>query len=176
MLAVSRELNPECEHIQGDMRALRLGREFDAVFIHDAIDYMTSLDDLRQAIRTAYLHCRPGGVAVFAPDHTRESFRPSTDHGGDDGEGRAIRYLAWDWDPDPSDSTYLVDFAYLLRDESGNVRVAHDRHVCGLFSRLDWLDLIESAGFKAQAVPFKHSEIEPGAMEVFLGIKSPTPV
>jgi SAM-dependent methyltransferase len=99
MLAVSRVLNPECEHIQGDMRALRLGREFDAVFIHDAIDYMTSLEDLGQAIRTAYLHCRPGGVAVFAPDHTRESYRPSTDHGGHDGEGRAIRYLEWDWDP-----------------------------------------------------------------------------
>ncbi len=26
MLAVSRQLNPECEHIQGDMRTVRLGR------------------------------------------------------------------------------------------------------------------------------------------------------
>jgi hypothetical protein len=41
MLAVSRELNPECEHLQGDMRTVRLGRTFDAVFLHDAIDYMT---------------------------------------------------------------------------------------------------------------------------------------
>ena len=31
MLAVSRALNPECEHIQGDMRRVRLGRQFDAV-------------------------------------------------------------------------------------------------------------------------------------------------
>ena len=37
MLAVSRELNPECEHLEGDIRTLRLGRTFDAVFIHDAI-------------------------------------------------------------------------------------------------------------------------------------------
>jgi ubiquinone/menaquinone biosynthesis C-methylase UbiE len=29
MLAQSRELNPECEHVQGDMRSVRLGREFD---------------------------------------------------------------------------------------------------------------------------------------------------
>src|SRR5690606_694113 len=41
MLAVSRTLNPECDHIEGDMRTLRLGREFDAVFVHDAICYMT---------------------------------------------------------------------------------------------------------------------------------------
>lgn len=40
ILAVSRDLNPECEHIAGDMRTVRLGRRFDAVFIHDAIMYM----------------------------------------------------------------------------------------------------------------------------------------
>src|SRR5688572_12322504 len=37
MLAVSQRLNPECEHIAGDMRTLRLGRTFDAVFIQDAL-------------------------------------------------------------------------------------------------------------------------------------------
>ena len=37
MLAVSRELNPECEHVLGDMRKLRLDRTFDVVFVHDAI-------------------------------------------------------------------------------------------------------------------------------------------
>ena len=49
MLEVSRALNPECEHILGDMRAVRLARQYDAVFIHDAIVYMTTLDDLRRA-------------------------------------------------------------------------------------------------------------------------------
>ena len=42
MLAISQALNPECEHLQGDMRTVRLGRLFDAVFIHDAIMYLTS--------------------------------------------------------------------------------------------------------------------------------------
>ena len=32
MLAVSRALNPECEHVEGDMRTVRLGRQFDGVF------------------------------------------------------------------------------------------------------------------------------------------------
>ena len=36
MLAVSRAINPDCEHVHGDMRNVRLGRTFDAVFIHDA--------------------------------------------------------------------------------------------------------------------------------------------
>ena len=50
MLAVSRELNPECEHIEGDMRTLQLGREFDAVFTHDAIMHMRTEDALREAM------------------------------------------------------------------------------------------------------------------------------
>ena len=33
MLELSRTINPECEHVQGDMRTRRLGRMFDAVFV-----------------------------------------------------------------------------------------------------------------------------------------------
>src|SRR5689334_9183957 len=101
MLDASRRINPECEHVVGDMRDLRLGREFDVVFVHDAVAYMTTEDDLRKAMTTAFVHCRPGGVVVFAPDCVKETFRAATDHGGSDGDGRAIRYLAWTCDPDP---------------------------------------------------------------------------
>ena len=87
MREVSLALNPACAHVAGDMRTVRLDRQFDAVFVHDAVCYMTTLDDLRSAIVTAFVHCRPGGAALFAPDHVRESFRPGTDHGGHDGDG-----------------------------------------------------------------------------------------
>ncbi|MEX2300951.1 MAG: class I SAM-dependent methyltransferase [Bryobacterales bacterium] len=170
MLAVSSKLNPECEHIQGDMRTARLGREFDRVFIHDAICYMTSTDELRSAIETAFVHCRPGGAALFAPDFLRETFRPSTDHGGNDGERRSLRYLEWTWDPDPADNTYLVDYAYVLRDEDGSVRVEHDRHVEGFFARRQWLDILTDVGFQPEAVPFEHSEVDT-ALELFLATK-----
>lgn len=171
MLEVSRALNPECEHIQGDMRTLRLGREFDAVFVHDAVAYMTSEADLRKAIETAYLHCHPGGAVLFAPDHLRDNFRPATDHGGHDNGGRGLRYLAWTWDPDPADSTYLVDFAYMLREGDGSVRVEWDRHLEGLFSRAEWLRFLGEAGFDPRPVPFNHSELEPGEYEIFVAAK-----
>jgi SAM-dependent methyltransferase len=171
MLEVSREANPECEHVQGDMRTLRLGREFDAVFVHDAVMYMTTAEDLRQAIRTAAVHCRPGGAALFAPDHLREHFRTGTDYGGHDGNDRAARFLEWTWDPDPLDTTYTVDYAYLLREADGSVRVEHDRHVEGLFPRATWLGLLEEAGFEATAVPVEHSELEPGSYEVFVATR-----
>jgi SAM-dependent methyltransferase len=148
MLELSRSLNPECRHLEGDMRTVRLGETFDAVFVHDAIAYITTEADLAATIATAREHCRPGGVALFVPDNVAERFEPRTKAGGHDGADRALRYVEWVWDPDPDDTTYLSDFAYLLRDESGAVRCVQDRHVCGLFPRATWLELIDAAGFR----------------------------
>jgi len=169
MLAISRDLNPQCEHIEGDMRTLRLGREFDAVFVHDAIDYMTTVEDLGAVIETAFVHCRASGVALFVPDYVRERFEPRTSHGGNDAGDRGLRYLEWDWDPDPADDTYLVDFAYLLRD-GDRVTVEHDRHVCGVFPRDRWLDLFRDAGFRAEPRAVHHTEDDVSA-EAFLAAK-----
>jgi SAM-dependent methyltransferase len=153
MLDASRALNPECEHLQGDMRSLRLGRLFDAVFIHDAIEYMTDETDLRRAIDTAFAHCRPGGVAVLVPDTTIETYETTTDHGGSDAnDGRAARYLEWVWDPDPADSWALAEFVFVLREADGSIDIVHETHRWGLFGRAVWLRLITEAGFRADVV------------------------
>jgi len=165
MLELSRTLNPGCEHLLGDMRSLRLGRTFDAVLIHDAVMYMTSEADLRAALETAFVHLRPGGAAVIAPDCVRETFKPNTDHGGHDGEGRALRYLEWSYDPDPSDTTFITDFALLLREGADDVRVRYDRHVEGLFARAAWLDLLREVGFVPSVT------VDEWEREVFVGIR-----
>lgn len=171
MRRVSEALNPDCTHVEGDMRTVRLDREFDRVFIHDAIVYMATPEDLRQALDTAFVHCRPGGAALFAPDYVRETFRSGTDHGGYDGDGRGLRYLEWVHDPDPKDCWYQVDYAFLLR-EGARTWVEHDTHREGLFPRAQWLEIVADAGFvDARAVPLEHSEVEAGAHEVFVCVK-----
>ena len=151
MLGLSRTLNPECEHLQGDMRTLRLGRVFDAVFVHDAVTYLTTEEDLLAAMHTAYAHVRPGGAALFAPDETRETFKEKSGViTGNDG-ARSLRCLEWHWDPDPADTSSICDFAFLLRD-GDDVRAVHDRHVQGLFSRDRWLALLGVAGFTAELI------------------------
>src|SRR5215467_12772140 len=47
MLDQSRQVNPECEHVVGDMRTLDLRRTFDVVFMHDAIMYATDSEAVR---------------------------------------------------------------------------------------------------------------------------------
>jgi trans-aconitate methyltransferase len=152
MLAISRALNPECEHLEGDMRTIRLGREFDVVFIHDAVDYMTTLAELRQTMETAFVHCKAGGVVLIVPDHVRETFQTSTEHGGVDGEERGLRYLEWTYDPDETDMTCTTDYVYVLREKGQAIRVEYEQHKCGLFSREEWLRLLGETGFEVETV------------------------
>lgn len=165
MLDLSRTLNPECEHTLGDMRSLRLGRTFDAVMIHDAVMYMTSTADLGAAIETAAVHLRPGGAAIVLPDVVRETFKSTTEHGGHDGDGRALRYLGWTYDPDPSDTTFITDFVVLLRERSDEVRVRHDRHLQGLFSEGEWRAAMAGAGLRPTVL------LDPSERRVFLGTR-----
>jgi SAM-dependent methyltransferase len=166
MLAVSKALNPECEHLEGDIRTLRLGRTFDAVFVHDAICHMTTELDLRAVMETAFEHLRPGGVALFAPDFVRETFVPNTDHGGNDTDRGSVRFLQWTTDPNPRDTTYLVDFAILIRDQEGQTRLVHDRHTYGLFARAKWRRLLRGVGFELNTLSVVIDEF---ARDVFLG-------
>jgi hypothetical protein len=82
----------------------------------------------------------------------RETFEPSTEHGGRDGDGRALRYLEWSYDPDESDTMYTAEYVLILREGSAPVRVEHEQHLCGLFSRPEWLGLLQDAGFISEIV------------------------
>jgi len=166
MLDVSRELNPELEHVQGDMCDVRLGRTFDAVFIHDAIQYLQTSDRLRAAFETARAHLRPGGVALFVPDDTTETFTAHTGKGGHEVGDRSFRYLAWQLPPEPPDGDWFkVVYAFVVREGPGTeVRFEMDEHRMGLFPRASWLEWIIEAGFAESGTrPFEHSSFEEGA-------------
>jgi SAM-dependent methyltransferase len=159
MLEISRRLNPECEHIEGDMTTVRLGRTFDGVFVHDALAYVLTEEGLEGVFQTAFAHCRPGGSAVFVPDYVRETFATDTRQGGHDSADsqRGLRYLEWIHPVTANGTTYAVDFAYLLREQDA-IRAEHDRHVCGLFPRETWLRGLDAAGFAVDVVEPDYSD------------------
>jgi SAM-dependent methyltransferase len=172
MLEVSRRLNPELEHLEGDMRTVRLGRRFDAVFVHDAICYMTTEDELRAAFATAFDHVRAGGVALFVPDAVTETFTETTNHGGHDGPDRALRYLEWTWDPDPSDTTVRMDLTYVFHETDGSVHAELDTHVCGLFPTSTWTSLMRDVGLAdVRAVELSGDELRVGNL-AFVGVRN----
>ena len=137
MLSFSRTLNPGCEHVLGDMRTLRLGRTFDAVFVHDAVMY---LDGARTT-------CARAWSTAFAqhPARRRRALRPGL-HAGDASspapttevttatDGRALRHLEWTHAPEQGGHVVRGRLRRAPpRARSGSRGSSHDRHVYGLF-------------------------------------------
>lgn len=153
MLAASRRLNPECEHHLGDMRTLRLGRRFDAVLVHDAIDYIVGTADLRRVINTAAAHCQPGGLAIFVPDYVKDSFAEVTGGGGGgvDEAGRTASFAERTWDPDPADDWVQADYEFTLHTPGSAPRVVRESHRLSAFSRDTWITLLTEANLDPDA-------------------------
>lgn len=86
MLEVSRELNPDCLHMQSEMGIIDAGRDFDLVFIHDVISYFTDKNDLLTVMKNAKKHLNSDG----------------------------LRYLEWSYDLDTKDQVTEVEYAYLM--------------------------------------------------------------
>jgi SAM-dependent methyltransferase len=171
MLDLSRTLNPECEHVVGDMRTLRLGRTFDAVFVHDAVAYLVSEPDLRACLETAAAHLRPGGVVLVAPDASTETFQPGTHAGGHDGtDGRSLRYLEWIHPLTTDAKAVDVDVVVVTREPDGTTDAVHERHRCGVFPEATWLGLLDASGFDAVAHPAQPEEPD-APQPVFVGLR-----
>jgi SAM-dependent methyltransferase len=155
MLAHSRSLVPQAEHIEGDMRTVRLGRTFGAVLIHDAIMYMTTEDDLVAALTSARVHLAPEGVLVVLPDYVAETFEPGIETGGNDAPDgrRGIRYICWNQAAPAHGATlHHSDYAIMLRETDGSVEVVHDRHAIGIFPRDTWRRAFARAGLAAPRI------------------------
>ncbi len=167
MLELARRSCPGATLQVGDMRSLRLGRTFDAVFAHDALCYMLGESDLAGVFETARAHLRPGGTFLVAPDYFTETFEAGTDSGGSDSGGRSLRYLDWVWQREGQLDRYVVDYAFVTRVGEGPAEVHHDRHEEGLFPRATWVRLLEAAGFSTERIVWRHSDVE-RELEMFL--------
>lgn len=168
MLAASRTVNPECEHVEGDMRTLALARTFDVVLVHDAIMYATTPDDARAVLATAARHCRPNGAIVLVPDFVAESFESDENTGGcHASDGRELRYVERKQDPDPADHTYDTTYDFTLTQLDGTVVTVSEVHRSGLFPRAQWRAWLDDAGFDVT------SRVDPWRRDVFVGRKRP---
>jgi SAM-dependent methyltransferase len=150
MLDQCSRLVPGIEIVQADMRTCRLGRRFDLVLLLDAVDYMSTPADAQAALATAAAHLEPGGVLFVAPTYTRETFIDG-ETASDTAPSQGVTYLSQVHVPDPAHARYELILVYLVRNaHDGRVDVIEDRHMCGLFGRDEWLQLMDAAGFDAR--------------------------
>lgn len=167
MLDLAARLHPRSPLIEGDMRTVRLGRAFDVVFVHDALAYLLTEEDVDRCLATVRAHLRPGGVALLAPDDVAEGLELGTEHGEGAHGGRAVRYIEWSRHNSSRPYGITVDYAIALRDGDEPVRVEHDRHEVSAFPRALWHELMEKNGL------LRHDVERPAPYErypIFLGV------
>ena len=171
MLDLARGLNPEVEYAEGDMRTVRLGRQFDAVIILDSIAYMLCEDDLRRALETAYEHLEPGGVFLTVVEMEPAAFVQNRTNAWTHARGEiSLTFVENYYDPDPSDSTYEAVFVFIIR-EGGNLRVETDRHICGIFPMETWRGVFDSVGFDIVELEFNRPGDSGDSLPVLVGLK-----
>ena len=150
MLAHSRQLNTGVEHLVGDMRDIRLGRKFKAVFIHDAISHMLSEADLTATFTTAAAHLETGGIFIITPDYFSESFHePHIEYCTRSNDQMQLTYFEYAYDPDPSDTMIETIFTHMIR-KGDRLHIEHDRFITGLSPKSTWLRLMQEAGFSVE--------------------------
>jgi SAM-dependent methyltransferase len=171
MLALAAQTCPGARLALGDMRSLRLGLQFDAVFLHDAVCYLRGEAALAAALRTAAVHLREGGVLLVAPDYTAETFEPGSEEDGADDGARSLRYVAF-VNPAEGDG-YTVDYVYVTKEGADPPQVYAERHEEGLFSRAQWAAALAAAGFScAGPTLWRHSEVD-RPLELFVARRLP---
>ncbi len=148
MLNKAQHRHPDIEYIEGDMRTLRLGIEFDAVVIPDSIDYMVSLPELRMAIETAVAHLKPGGILLVV-GKTQEIFQNNNFAYIGEREGLHVTLLENNYINPYHSDTYEATLVYLIR-ERGELTIHTECHKLGLFSQATWEKVFAEAGLSCQ--------------------------
>jgi len=154
MLEIARKLNPEVTYLYGDMRTIRLKECFDAVAIPDSIGYMTTVEDLRSAILTAYKHLKPGGVLLIVANIRAEFKENNFVYTGSKGDVE-ITVFENNYIPDTTGTTYEGTFIYLIR-RKGKLEIHTDYHIIGLFKLETWLDLLKEVRFEVKQMTVEH--------------------
>jgi SAM-dependent methyltransferase len=148
MLEEARKLNPEVTYHKGDMRSVELDATFDCVAIPDSIGYMTTAEDLRKTLRTAKRHLKPGGILLIVA-HTKEEFRGNNFvYSGSRGETE-VTVFENNYIPDAEGDTYEATMVYLIRNK-GELEIATDLHILGIFSLSVWHQLLEELGLQVK--------------------------
>jgi SAM-dependent methyltransferase len=159
MLKLAKKLNPEVEYLLDDMRVARIEREFDAAIIHDSSCHMESLEELRAAFLTAYVHLKKNGILMTYveewPEHFVQNRRVVQNFSKDDIE---VTYIENNYDPNPSDETYECTYIYLIR-RDGLLDPQTDRYNLGIFPVESWISAMEEVGFEVTRGEFALSKL-----------------
>ena len=154
MVARAREKAPsDVDLFVADMRELPRFGSFDLITcLDDAVNYLTSADELRAAMRGFARNLRPGGVAVFDAN-TLATYR--TSFASDAALDREGAFICWRGEADPDAEPGALASAWIEVFESaedGTWRRSRTRHLQRHHPREDVAAAVRAAGLELVAV------------------------
>ena len=151
MLKVARKKHPEIRFLQGDMRALDLGRQFDIITcLFSAIGYMRTKADLQKAAKSMSRHLLPGGVLLVEPWFSPGQWtvgRVSTLF-VDKPDIKIVRMTH----SGKKGKISLLEFEYLVGTLKGIERLS-EHHEFGMFTHEEYMDAFIRAGLTVHHDP-----------------------
>jgi SAM-dependent methyltransferase len=148
MLHLARKRNPELTYHLGDVRTLRLKRQFDVVIAMDMIMYNLTYADLEKSLTALSHNLKPGGVLIFYLVDLKGKFEQNKTRVKNHKKGDVeIVLIENDYDPDPDDTECEYHLIFLIR-KDGKLKIEIDKHRVGLFELNRILDILKKLNLK----------------------------
>jgi SAM-dependent methyltransferase len=145
-VAIARKWNAGVKFHCGNMLTFKLPRRFDVITcLFSAIGYMTTVAQLRRAVRNMSLHLKPGGVLAVEPWVTPRNFKSGTLHAVLVNQPRLK--LARIGRASTRGRTSIINFHYLLVTPK-TIRYFRASERLGLFTHSEYLASFRAAGLK----------------------------
>lgn len=172
MLKIAQEKLPDINFIEGDMKKMDLGLKFDVLIcMFSAINYNTTLEELKITLNNFHGHLKDGGVLIFDMGLNKENWIEgivSVDTVVDNDFK-----LARIWQSHLEKDVFNSSFVYLVKEE-GVFDFEIDEHKLGVFGMEDVVNLMEKTGFEVFiSSDFKDEawQLGTGERPVFVGVK-----
>lgn len=172
MLNIAREKLPNIEFTEGDMKNLNLNHSFDVVIcMFSAINYNTSIEELKETLHNFYKHLNHGGVLIFDCGINRENWIEglvSVDTVVDEN-----LKLARICQSQMEDGIFDANFIFLIK-EDGKLDFDIDQHKLGVFGIEEIINSMSDAGFETfiySDFTKKTWDVLSGERPIFVGVK-----
>lgn len=166
MLKIARKNVKGVTFKEGDMKTVRLGKQFDAIIcMLSSIGYVKTTSNLEKTIRNFSKHLKKGGLALIEPSHAKSFYvrgEPRiTTYDGKDAKIARVNFTR------TRQATAVLSMHLLIAERGKDAKYFVDKHELGLFGVNSTIKIMKAAGLKSK---YLKNGLMTGR-ELFVGIK-----